>query len=227
MSTPEYLKEQEFWDSRVDESYSVLSRYDLERFRTWVDWGGGGSVLDLGGGSGAAVRVLELDNSTLITSLDISYNLLKHSPFQKVQGNALQLPFKSNCFDLIIAAAFFHHLPEREEELLSECHRVLKKGGKLVGFDPNGYCIQNNIFMRGGPFRLGVFSPDERPIKPTDLKDKAVRSGFQHFQFNYYSMRYEKLSAFEFIQRYLLNPFARGYLKRRLHRWFYWCTYKI
>ncbi len=226
MEKQHYQAEQNFWDTQGDQAYSVLSEYDQKRLMTWIDWHGDGSVLDIGGGSGAISKVLIDKPETWAVCMDISFALLKHASATKVQADALKLPFQTESFDLIVAAAFFHHLPGLEAELLRECNRILRPGGRIVGYDPNGCCIQNKLFMTDGPLRLSVFSPDERPIIPFTLEMTAHNQGFTDFRSQLFSLRYKKITKFEMIQRYILNPVAKGPLEKYLHRWFFWSARK-
>lgn len=49
-------------------------------------------------------------------------------------GNAEELPYKSETFDLVITRLSFHHF-DHPEKPFQEMKRVLKKGGKLVVWD--------------------------------------------------------------------------------------------
>ena len=117
-------------------------------------------------------------------------------------------------------------MPGKETVLLEECARVLKPGGRLVGYDPNGRFIQNRLFMTDSPLRLGRFSPDELPIIPEHLGESANNGGLIKFEASCFSFTYEKLTAFEIAQRFLINPLARGRLAPYLHRWFFWQAVK-
>ncbi len=208
------------------QDYVSLSSFDQNRLRKWMSWEGHGRVLDVGGGSGMISRILAQAPETECICIDISFNLLTYSPVQSVQTDALKLPFMDNVFDLIVAAAFFHHIPGREAEMLNECYRVLRAGGRLIGYDPNAHSIQNKIFMRGGPLRLKVFSPDERPIYPDVLRNQAISNGFLKFTFSVFSFQNRKITFFEMVQRYVLSPLAKGPLKKFLDRWFFWSAVK-
>ncbi len=221
-----YKQEQRFWDDVAVTDYASLSAYDQERILRCINWLGDGKVLDIGGGSGMVSRLLDREPGTESVCLDISHKMLKHSPVSAVQADALRLPFRDNSFDLVVSAAFFHHLPGYTHQLLAECHRVLAPMGRLVGYDPNAHCIQNKIFMTGGPFRLKLFSPDERPIIPEVLSQEALSVSFGKFDYFYFSFRNNRFTPFELIQRFLLSPFAVGPLAQRLERWFYWCARK-
>jgi len=203
-----------------------LSPIDQQRVTQWIRWNGNGSLLDIGGGSGAVSRLLANQPNSHCVCIDISSQMLKHAELPCVQTDALNLPFKNDVFDIVIAAAFFHHIPRRESELLAEIFRVLRPGGRLIGYDPNATCLQNRLFMMATPFRLRIFSPDERPILPASLKEKALKAGFANFSYHLFSFQYQKITPFEAIQRYLLNPVAVGPLEPLFQRWFFWQTVK-
>lgn len=217
-----YSLERQYWDRRGREEYTSLSVDDQARLTKWINWRGHGRVLDIGGGSGMVSRMLHNLDGTECVCVDISHNMLSHASVFAVQADALKLPFADNKFDLIIAAAFVHHVPGKELVLLRECYRILKPGGRMVGYDPNARCIQNRLFMTSSPLRLNFFSPDERPVMASQLHDVASITGFHNFQYRTFSFRNTRLTKFEFVQRYLLNPFSIGPLKPFLDRWFFW-----
>jgi hypothetical protein len=76
--------------------------------------------------------------------------------------------------------------------------------------------------MGDGPLRLKRFSPDERPVVPERLQARALAAGFTSFEHEYFTFQNESTSTFEIVQRYVLNPLARGPLRRYLDRWFFW-----
>lgn len=217
-----YHRERQFWDRRGTTDYTSLSAYDQRRVADWLNWCGGGRVLDIGGGAGMVSRVLAGSPKTDFVCVDISYNMLRNSPVPSVQADALKLPFCDASFDLIIAAAFVHHIPGNEEVFFRECNRVAKPNGRIVGYDPNAKCIQNRLFMGGFPWRLRLFSPDERPVFPQKLGKYLLSSGFSDYQYFTMSFRNQKLTFFELVQRYMLNPLAIGPARPFLDRWFYW-----
>ena len=217
-----YKLEQAYWDDKGADDYATLSSVDRERIVAWIGWQGNGRILDLGGGAGMVSRMLVDKPGTDVVCLDISDAMLRHAPVPGVQADATTLPLADGSFDLIVAAAFLHHLPGLEDAVLAECHRVLAPGGRLVGYDPNGTSIQNRIFMSGGPTRLKRFTPDERPIVPEHLGSAASRASFGSFTYDYFTFHNDTKTAFESVQTYVLNPIARGPLKKRLDRWFFW-----
>jgi ubiquinone/menaquinone biosynthesis C-methylase UbiE len=53
----------------------------------------------------------------------------RDSQVRRVVGNALRLPFRSNAFEIVTSAHFFHHLtPEQNADMLREALRVARRG---------------------------------------------------------------------------------------------------
>lgn len=228
VNTDYYRREQEYWDARGNEAYQSLSPFDQGRIKRWISLTRADrDCLDLGGGSGMAASLLDQHHDGIVACVDISHGLLRHAQCPAVQGDALRMPFADQSFDLVIAAAFFHHIPGREPDAFKECARVLRPGGRIVGYDPNARSIQNRIFMGDGPLRLAMFSPDERPIQPRNLSLWLTESGFSTPDMQLFSFRNAKLTVFEIIQRYALNPLSLGPLKPWLQRWFFWTANRL
>jgi ubiquinone/menaquinone biosynthesis C-methylase UbiE len=51
------------------------------------------------------------------------------------RADAADLPFADGRFDLVLAAAMLHHVPAWPDAL-TEAVRVLRPGGRLIGYDP-------------------------------------------------------------------------------------------
>jgi ubiquinone/menaquinone biosynthesis C-methylase UbiE len=221
-SEAHYEREQAFWDNKGQEDYATLSSSDRARIVDWIGWRGNGRILDLGGGAGMVSRLLIRQPETEIVCLDISHAMLTHSPVPAIQADATRLPVADESCDLIVAAAFMHHLPLAFPRVLLETHRVLKRGGRIVGYDPNGFSVQNRIFMGAGPLRLKSFSPEERPIRPTDMRAECAAAGLYEFTSRYFTFHNETTTKFETVQSRLINPIAKGPLKKYLDRWYFW-----
>lgn len=54
---------------------------------------------------------------------------------QLVVGDADDLPWKNNSFDLVVCNSSFHHFPE-PTRVLNEINRVLKPAGRIIIADP-------------------------------------------------------------------------------------------
>src|ERR1700742_1680216 len=77
----------------------------------------GGSVLELGAGSGAGTGFLR-ERFSSVTSLDFSASFASRLSQQSgqgasrvVQGDAAQLPFADETFHCVVAILMLHHLP--------------------------------------------------------------------------------------------------------------------
>jgi SAM-dependent methyltransferase len=223
MAPSHYQQEQKFWDEKGASAYVSLSAFDQQRILRWIGRKPNElRCLDLGGGSGMTAKMLTASGVPFLVCLDISAAMLKHSGMTAVQADALRLPFANGSFDLIVAAAFLHHVPGRENAVLRECARVLAPGGRIVGYDPSARCVQNRVFMGEGRFRLATFSPDERPIDPRALTAGLADAGFKNVTSMPFSFRNPRITLFEAIQRWLLDPLSIGPLKHWLKRWFFW-----
>ena len=102
----------------------------------------GMSVLDCGCGFGGTIASInERFSNMQLIGLNIDSRQLARAREQVqplaqnhiefIEGNACQLPFENNSFDLVLAVECIFHFPGRER-FFQEARRVLKPGGKLV-----------------------------------------------------------------------------------------------
>lgn len=151
------------------------------------------TVLDIGCGNGLSTS--NLRGKTVI-GVDLSTSQMTRAKRRWPSKNfavvdASSLPFRSQSFDFIVAINLLHHI-ENPGQVLKECFRVLKKGGKLLTVDPNLY---NPIgFIGRGLFRLlnlkKVFPTfpqfalgnDERQFTKGQYYELFKRSPFKNFK---------------------------------------------
>jgi len=91
-----------------------------------------GKILDNGCGTGYfADRFLrEYD----VMGIDVSEEMVRYAQKRMkkvIQGDAQNLPFEDNIFDVVIARSLLHHLASPEQGV-KEIKRVLKNGGRVI-----------------------------------------------------------------------------------------------
>lgn len=126
-------------------------------------------LIEIGCGTGLFTeKVSKISGTSDITAVDISEDLLelareKNKHFNFVLGDAMNLTYQDNTFDVAFGSSVIHHLDI--EKSFKELFRVLKPGGRIVFAEPNminpQILIQKNVpFIKKW---LGD-SPDETAI---------------------------------------------------------------
>ncbi|MDE2892235.1 MAG: ubiquinone/menaquinone biosynthesis methyltransferase [Chloroflexota bacterium] len=99
------------------------------------------AVLDLGAGTGDLSAEFRRQGAARVIGLDISAAMLVradekfgHGGVDWLQGDALQLPFVDESFDIVASAFVMRNLPDLAGSF-AEMARVLKPGGRLIGLD--------------------------------------------------------------------------------------------
>ncbi|MCL2573609.1 MAG: methyltransferase domain-containing protein [Defluviitaleaceae bacterium] len=119
-------------------------------------------------------------------------------------GDARNLPYEDNFFDIVLVMGPLYHLQDRDDRLmcLSEARRVLKPGGVLIcalisryaslldGF--GGMLINDEKFIEilDGGLETGMHSPKDTSYftsaffhKPSDIESELMESGFGDIDF--------------------------------------------
>lgn len=144
-----------------------------------------GDVLELGSGSGAmAVELLGRYPDIRLTVTDVDPAMLTAarerlkcfgSRVEITEADATHLPFSDDSFDAVVSFIMLHHVIGWEDAL-GEIARVLRPGGRLVGYD---------LVMSGPAKVLHRFdrSPN-RLATTTALRDRLHALGLEEIRVN-------------------------------------------
>ncbi|MBC8285131.1 MAG: class I SAM-dependent methyltransferase [Nitrospinae bacterium] len=156
------------------------------RIKKYVE---GGRVLDIGCGRGLFLNLMKKDG-WLVTGQEYDQKSAAYAINNygvEVHTGGLEGKFESESFDVVNINHVLEHM-EKPGETLSECHRILKKGGLLVVAVPNIDSFQakfgmKNWFQLDIPYHLYHFSSKSLIdlIEKKCFKVDLVR----HFKFEY------------------------------------------
>lgn len=104
----------------------------------------GDRVLDIGCGPGSNwPQWRQLPDQGALIGIDISEKMIdearrRHPDGQFEVARIHELPFPDGSFDVVVASAVLHHIPDEHlPAAFAEIHRVLDEHGRLVGREPN------------------------------------------------------------------------------------------
>jgi ubiquinone/menaquinone biosynthesis C-methylase UbiE len=112
-----------------------------------------GRLLDLGTGPGyLPLEIAKKSPFVTVVGIDLSRSFIRMARRkagwagleQRVRfevGNATNLTFEDDSFDMIVSTGMLHMLRD-PAGMLVECHRVLKRGGEAWIYDPARVCSQ-------------------------------------------------------------------------------------
>jgi 2-polyprenyl-3-methyl-5-hydroxy-6-metoxy-1,4-benzoquinol methylase len=155
-----------------------VRRNDMDSEARYLEALPGGTVLDVGCGAGEwLLKMREL--GWRVEGVDFDANAAKAAARSGLEigvGAVEDQNYPDEKFDAVTLNHVIEHVPDPVGTLV-ECFRILKKGGKLVLFTPNGTSLSHKLFKRHWrglepPRHLHVFSNQSLPAL---LK----RAGFQ------------------------------------------------
>jgi len=132
----------------------------------------GMNILDVGCGTGSHLELYQRYGCNLY-GLDLSPSMLEFARkrlgnnAQLDLGNATDMPYKDNKFDLVISMLALHEMtPETRQRVLSEIQRVLKEDGHILLID----------------FHPGSYKPLQGWISKTIIFLSELAAGREHFK---------------------------------------------
>ncbi len=144
----------------------------------------GSAILDIGCGTGNALRILAARQPTRLAGVDISAKAIAVASEKlaglgadlRAQDAEAELPWPDQTFDAVAMTATIHHFP-CPERVLREAFRVLKPRGRLIVAEP---CLPppvrqlTNLLLRIYPL-----NGDLHFLSPHGLRDLLHQGGFQ------------------------------------------------
>ncbi len=136
-----------------------------------------GEALEIGTGSGAmATQLLSAHPDLRLVATDYDPDMVRVASASLArfgdravveQADATALPFEDGRFDLVLSFAMLHHVVEWEKAL-AEAVRVLRPGGRLVGYDLLDSALFRLLHQREG-HGTRLMRPGELETKLKDL----------------------------------------------------------
>jgi len=126
----------------------------------------GGDVLEVAPGPGFLAIELARDSRFRVTGLDISRTFVEIARKNAAEaavtmefrhGNASEMPFAENSFDLLVCRAAFKNFSE-PQKAIDEMRRVLRPGGTGVIIDLRRDASMTEVKRHVDQMRLGAFS---------------------------------------------------------------------
>ena len=161
-------------------AWSGTPRYatEVRALLARLDLPDGARVLDLGCGTGTAIRFLEARGCQPI-GLDRPAAWMAACEAQtRVRADGVALPFPPRSFDAVLLVHVLSHLDD-PPRCLSEAHRVLRPGGRIGLLSPNAlFLTALRLSRRGDP----AYVPDptvQRHYTLSHARRMLRRAGFE------------------------------------------------
>lgn len=141
------IQEKEYSTTGSDEATRVIEG-DSRKAKLIVEWAGKDKrIIDLGCNDGGIANELKKRGNTVFGFDFPKVAILARKKYNLDAAAAdfsYSLPIRSSSADVIIASAVLEHVPD-DKLFLTECHRVLKPGGRVIIVIPNIAYLKNRI----------------------------------------------------------------------------------
>lgn len=197
----------EFFNPSEPFSYATLQSH-IQRYNFASSFVGGGKVLDIACGSGFGTSFLKTSGADYVLGGDISPEAIKCSK-ENYKDNKTEflfldgtrLPFRNSSLDVVVSFETLEHIPEYEL-FISELHRILKKGGKLVLSTPN-----KEVFSPG--FKQPLRAHHTKEFKANELKSLLLNHRFTEVE-TLGQLYANRISQLRWLLSFLLPSFPGG-----------------
>ncbi len=180
-----------------------------------------GMVLDCGCGTGELAKAL-LDRSRQVVGMDISKDMILQGRkmFDRwheviwVTSPGGTLPFADSTFDAVCFRGALHHMAH-EEKALSEAHRILRPGGRLLLSEPNDDSLVLRLPRKIANRKMTRFGNDHKAFRSVPWLNTIREKGFTVLHARYFSFLSQPLCGMSDllpIMKYLpmAGSIARG-----------------
>lgn len=131
------------------------------------------NVLDLGCGDGKSAYYIDsLCDINSYVGIDISEKSIIKAKSRNINNTTFRaydgknIPYEDNSFDIVFIACVLHHIDvDNRQDILSECYRVLKKGGEIIIFEHNPNNPLTLKTVKDCPFDEGIVLQTARGLK--------------------------------------------------------------
>lgn len=193
-------KRKEYW------KFHLSKHINLKELR-------GKKVLDVGCGTGTISKVLS-DLGTDVYAIDYSAKSIEHvnktyPEIKAKHGNALNIQYPDNFFDIVISIGVLHHTPDTYQGF-QECIRVCKPNGQIVILlytKWHYYPLLYNSFL----FIRGWKSPEDMP--------KILIKSIRKFTEWYYKEKRTEQDAIQLIADQFFTPIAKFHSEFEIRKW--------
>lgn len=158
------------------------------------------SILDVGCGTGTLLSIVTHEfNEIKACGIDISARMIERAAelmgesAELVVGDADNLPWDDNSFDLVVCNASFHHYPD-PLKVLTEMKRILKSDGRVIIADPwwsSAKRFAINLFLKS-PFN---YLGDVRIYSQKEMYNLLAVSGFTNIEWELPTGKYSVSTA--------------------------------
>jgi len=176
------------------------------------------NILDLGCGDGAtALYFQQYFPQWKLKGIDVSEKSIAQAKQRNLSNSAFlhydgeNIPFESNCFDVVFVAGVFHHVDfAYHSKLASELLRVMKAGGRLYFFEHNPINPLTRYLVN-----TCVFDKDAKLLTSKYAAKMLMNAGFKAIRksFIIFFPRKGWLSKLIFLEKKLeIIPFGGQYV---------------